>query len=259
MLVLTELEIMEFVGRFIWPLARISALLMAMPMIGTRMVSARVRIALAVAVTIVVMPVLPPLPQVAPLSMASLLIVLQQVIIGLSVGFVLQLVFQTFILGGQYIAMKMGLGFASMNDPANGVTVTVISQYYSIMATLLFLSLNGHHVVFMALVESFNTIPISSSGFSFDTFYQIASTASWMFTRSLLIALPVLTSLLVVNIAFGVMSRAAPQMNVFAVGFPITLVFGLLLMWLSFPSFLPNYLLFIQEGLSLVENLLLLP
>jgi flagellar biosynthetic protein FliR len=230
-----------------------------MPIIGTKMVSPRIRMVLSVLVTILVMPMLPPLPQVAPLSINSLLIVLHQVIIGLAIGFVLQLIFQTFILAGQFIAMKMGLGFASMNDPTNGVSVTVISQYYSIMTIMLFLSLNGHHVVFMALVESFTTLPIQASGFNGEDFWVIVSAASWMFSRALSISLPVLTALLVVNIAFGVMSRAAPQMNVFAVGFPITLVFGMLLMWVSLPSFLPNYILFMGEGLSMVENLLRLP
>ncbi|TQV84185.1 flagellar type III secretion system protein FliR [Exilibacterium tricleocarpae] len=255
MLQLTDVDIMQFVGQYGWPLIRIGALFMAMPIIGTRIVSVRVRVVLAVAVTLIVVPLLPPLPAVAGLSLQSLMIVVQQVLIGLAMGFVLQVVFQLFVLGGQFIAMKMGLGFASMNDPANGVVVTVVSQYYLILTTLLFLSVNGHLVVIEVLVESFNTLPIAATGLTAQHFFELADLGAWMFTRATLIALPVLTSLLVVNLAFGVMSRAAPQMNVFAVGFPITLILGLLLMWLSLVSFLPNYQLFIGEGFAFLHQL----
>lgn len=256
MWVLTDTNIMEFVGRYIWPLFRISALFMAMPIIGSRVVTARVRVLLALTLTLIVVPMLPPMPVVPALSLQSLMIVLQQVVIGLAVGFFLQVVFQVFVLAGQLIAMKMGLGFASMNDPANGVTVTVLSQYYLILATLLFLSMNGHLVAIELIVSSFHTLPISANGLSAGDFWNIALAGSWLFSRALLIALPVLTSLLIVNLAFGVMSRAAPQMNVFAVGFPITLVFGLFLMWTSQSSFLPNFATFVEEGFSFVHQLL---
>lgn len=256
---LTEGEIVQMVGQYIWPLARISALFMAMPIIGTRLVSARIRILLAAFFTLLVAPMLPPLPIVDPLSMTSLIIVVQQTIIGLAIGFQLQVVFHCFVLAGQFMAMKMGLGFASMNDPSNGVTVTVVSQYYVILTTLLFLSMNGHLVVFAAIVDSFTTIPISDTGLAADAFWQIASSGSWLMSRALLIAMPVLTSLLVVNLAFGVMSRSAPQMNVFAVGFPITLVFGMLLIWYSMGSFLPNYERFMAEGFEMMNDLLRLP
>ncbi|GAA5316922.1 MAG: hypothetical protein AseanaTS_21260 [Candidatus Pelagadaptatus aseana] len=193
------------------------------------------------------------------MSLSSLMIVLQQVVIGLAVGFFLQVVFQVFVLAGQVVAMKMGLGFASMNDPANGVTVTVLSQYYLVMTTLLFLSVNGHLAVIELIVSSFTTLPISQQGLSAQDFWNIAASGSWLFSRALLIALPLLTALLVVNLAFGVMSRSAPQMNVFAVGFPITLVFGLFLMWVGQASFLPNFQTFVEEGFNFVHHLLGVP
>lgn len=256
---LTEAQITEFVGRYLWPLFRIAALLMAMPIFGSRVITARARVVVAVLVTLVIVPLLPPMPAVPPLSMQSLVIIVHQVIIGLLLGFVLQVVFQVFVLAGQFMAMKMGLGFASMNDPTNGVQVTVLSQYYLILATLLFLSLNGHLLAIEMIVQSFTTLPVSATGIDVGVFLQVAKAGSWMFSRALLVALPVLTSLLIVNIAFGVMSRTAPQMNVFAVGFPITLIFGLLLIWFSMGSFLPNYELFVDEGFSLLHNLLSIP
>ncbi len=256
---LTDAQITEFVGRYLWPLFRISALFMAMPVIGTRVVTARVRIVLAFTLTLLVVPLLPSMPALPALSLDSLMVAVQQVIIGLSIGFFLQVVFHLFVLAGQFMAMKMGLGFASMNDPANGITVTVLSQYYLILTTLLFLSMNGHLVVMQMIVESFSTFPVSDQGFGAEVFWQIASSGSWMFSRALLIALPVLTSLLIVNLAFGVMSRAAPQMNIFSVGFPITLLFGLVIMWYSMPSFLPNYQRFMEEGYNVLYNLLRIP
>lgn len=259
MFYLTDAQITEFVGRYLWPLFRITAVLMSMPIFGTRVVTARARMVLALCMTWLVVPLLPPLPAVPALSLDSAVIIVQQVIIGLSIGFFLQVVFQVFVLAGQLMAMKMGLGFAAMNDPASGVNVTVLSQYYLVLTTLLFLSMNGHLVVFQMLLESFTTIPISAEGIGIEVFWQIATSGGWMFSRALLIALPVMTSLMIVNLAFGVMSRAAPQMNVFAVGLPVTLVFGLIIIWFSMSSFLPNYQRFVEEGFNALYQFLRIP
>mgnify|MGYP000093569743 CR=1 FL=1 len=255
-MVVTEAEIGQFVGQYLWPLFRIASFFMAVPVLGSRLINAKARMALAVMVTLLVVPLLPAVPAVDPISIQGLLIVLQQVVIGVSMGFILQVVMQVFVLAGQFIAMKMGLGFASMNDPSNGVSVTVISQFYLMMATLLFLSVNAHLLIIDLLVQSFRTLPVGGEGVGVQVFFDIAGMGSWMFGSAMVIALPLLTSLLVVNLAFGVMSRAAPQMNVFAVGFPITLVFGLILIWFGLASFLPNYNTFLAEGMAMVKNVL---
>ena len=253
---ITDSEIWQFVGQYVWPLFRIASFFMAVPVLGSKLINARARLALAVTLTIIIAPLLPPVPTVDPVSIPGMLIVLQQVIIGVSMGFILQVVKQLFVLAGQFIAMKMGLGFASMNDPSNGVSVTVISQFYLMMATLLFLSFNAHLLIIDLLVQSFTTVPIGGEGFGAQQFIDIASLGSWLFAGALVIALPLLTSLLVVNLTFGVMSRAAPQMNVFAVGFPITLVFGLILIWFGLASFLPNYVTFLGQGMTMVRELI---
>ncbi len=255
MILLTEAQITQFVGQFIWPLFRITALFMAMPVIGTQLVPARARLVLAIAFTLLISPLLPELPSVPPLSLSSLMIVMQQVIIGLTIGFFLQIFFQIFVLAGQFISMKMGLGFAAMNDPASGVSVTVISQYYLIIVTLLFLLLNGHLVVIEMIAESFTFMPISASGISAAWFWQIAASGSWLFDRALLVSLPIMTTLLVVNLGFGVMSRAAPQMNIFSLTVPVTLVLGLALIWLSFTNFIGLYQSFFGEALSFLNNM----
>jgi flagellar biosynthetic protein FliR len=255
MFVVSDAQIAQFVGQYIWPLTRITAFLLAAPIFGSRIVSARVRLVLGLMLTLLVAPLLPPLPAFDGFSLPVLIVTLQQVLIGITFGFFFQVVFQVFVLAGQYIAMKMGLGFASMNDPANGVTVTIVSQFYLLTTTLLFLSINGHLIILQVLIDSFTTIPIGTMSLEFNTFYQIAELGNWMFASALSIALPVLTALLIVNIAFGVMSRAAPQINIFAVGFPITLIFGLLLMWLVFDAFLPLFQDFVNQGLIFSEKL----
>ncbi|MBB6523461.1 flagellar biosynthetic protein FliR [Pseudoteredinibacter isoporae] len=255
--VITEQQILEFVGQYIWPLIRISGVLLAMPLIGARVVPARVRLALAFVLAVLVSPLLPPVPNDVPLlSLSMLNIGVQQLLIGLAMGFSLQVFMQIFVLAGQVIAGKLGLGFAAMNDPSTGVSVPLISQFYSITVTLLFFSVDAHLLVIEALAASFYSIPIGPTGLDRQALLMIVGLGSWMFSSSLVIALPLLTALLVVNLAFGVMSRAAPQMNVFAVGFPLTLVFGLLLMWLSLVSFLPNFNTFMYEALQFMQNLL---
>ncbi len=252
----SDTQIAQFVGQYFWPLTRVTAFLLAAPIFGSQVITARVRLVLGVMITFLITPLLPPLPVFSGISLSTLLITMQQVLIGVTLAFIFQVVFQVFVLTGQYIAMKMGLGFASMNDPANGVTVTIISQFYLLTTTLLFISINGHLAILQILIDSFTVMPIGEKGFSGIDFYQVANFGGWMFASALTIALPVLTALLVVNISFGVMSRAAPQINIFAVGFPITLIFGLLLMWIGFGAFLPAFQEYVNQGFIFGQELL---
>lgn len=256
---LTDTAILEFIGGYFFPFCRIGAFFLAVPVIGTQLVPARIRLILALITTFIVAPLIPPITQIPSLSLATMVIVIQQVIIGLAMGFILQVVFHVFVLAGQLVAMKMGLGFASMNDPANGVTVTVISQFYLMLSTLLFLSLNGHLIAIEVVVNSFVGLPMSANGLSREALWSIVTLGSWMFEGALVIALPLLSSLLIVNLAFGVMNRAAPQMNVFTVGFPITLLFGLVLIWYSLTSFLPQYQAVVNSGFNFLTNTIGIP
>ena len=256
MLEFSDENMTQFVGQYFWPLTRITAFILAAPIFGTRVVSAKIRLVLGVMLTLLIAPLLPRLPAFDGLSVFTFMTTLQQVLIGLSLGFIFQVVFQVFVMAGQYLAMKMGLGFASMNDPANGVTVTIISQFYLLTTTLLFLSINGHIVLLQVLIDSFSILPVNMQGLTSVDFYKIAMLGAWMFSSGLTIALPVLTALLMVNIAFGVMSRSAPQINIFVVGFPINLIFGLLVMWLIFPAFLPAFEHFVYQGFIFSQNLL---
>lgn len=236
MLELSNAQISGWVGQFLLPLFRIAAMLMVMPIIGTQLVPTRVRLYLALAISVVLVPTLPPMPQVDALSLRSLLLIVEQVLIGAMLGFVLQLFFHLFIVAGQIIAMQMGLGFASMVDPANGVSVPVLGQFMLMLVTLLFLAINGHLVALEVLAESFVTLPYGQ-GLMVDHYWTLAGKLGWVIGAGLLLTLPAVTALLVINLAFGVMTRAAPQLNIFSIGFPLTLAMGLVIFWVSLSDF----------------------
>ena len=139
-----EGQLAAYLGSFFWPLFRIAGFMMAAPVLGSQLVPMRIKLIIALAVTLVVTPLLPPVPEVAPLSLSALAMVVQQLLIGAALGFFLQLVFQIMVLAGQMIAMQMGLGFASMMDPTNGVNVTVVSSFYLMFVTVLFVAFDGH-------------------------------------------------------------------------------------------------------------------
>lgn len=254
MLELSDAQIGGWVGSFVLPLFRIASLFMFMPIIGTQLVSPRVRLYLALAICVVLMPTLPPMPQVDAISVQAFIWIAQEILIGAMLGLALQLFFQIFVLAGQIVAMQMGLGFASMVDPANGISVPVIGQVFMILVTLLFLAMNAHLVVFEVLAESFVTLPVGG-GFLVDSYWQLANKMSWVIAAALLMVLPAVTALLVVNLAFGVMTRAAPQLNIFSIGFPLTLVLGLAIVWIGMSDFLAQYQIFATEALDFFREL----
>ena len=233
MFAVEALDVGHWVARYIYPFARITGLLMVMPLLGTRMVSQRIRIILALFITLVVTPVLPPMPLFDGLSVASFIVILQQLLIGIVLGFVVEVLNQVFVIAGQLIAMQTGLGIATTVDPGQGASVVVVSQWFLFMVSLVFLSLNGHLVLIEILIESFRTLPVGFSSFSSEQLGLLVEWTGWMFAAAVVIALPAMTALLVVNLAFGVMTRAAPQLNIFALGFPVTMIVGLFIIWLN--------------------------
>ena len=231
----------QWIGQYFWPFCRIASFFTILPILSTQLVPQRIRLGLAVAVTVVVAPVLDPVPMIELLSIESFIIIFQQITIGLTMGFVMQLLFQTFVVGGQAVAMQNGLGFATLVDPVNGVSVASISQLYLMTVNLLFVAFNGHLAVMYLIGSSFTTLPISNEGLPIANYYEVARLGSWMFTGAILVALPSIIALLIVNVAFGVISRVAPQMNIIAVGFPFTMVLGLVIIWLTLSNLMPQY------------------
>lgn len=216
-------------------------MLMIAPIYAASSFPVRIRVVLAVLVTASLYPVLEPVKDVDPVSLQGFSILAQQVIIGAAMGFFVQMAFQLLVIAGEAIAMTMGLGFARMMDPQNGVQVPVVAQYFIIIATLLFLSMNGHLLLLQMIIKSFDILPVSNIGMSRDGIWQVVSWGSQMFVGAIMVALPAVTALLMVNIAMGVITRAAPQLNIFAVGFPLMLLLGFVLLLLTLPSVLPQF------------------
>tara|TARA_R110001592_G_scaffold138511_6_gene357792 strand:- start:6781 stop:7569 length:789 start_codon:yes stop_codon:yes gene_type:complete len=235
----TDAQIGAWVGSFLWPLFRIASFLMIIPVFGTQLVPMRVRSGMAFLLALIVAPLIPEVPLVEAISLNAVLITIQQVFIGSLMGLMFVMLLQIFVVAGQIIAMQMGLGFASMVDPVNGVNVPILSQIYLISVTLIFLAMNGHLVMIEVIVESFQVWPVSQDilgGVSIqpEQLWVFLMRINWLFASALLFALPVITAVLIVNISFGIVTRAAPQMNIFSLGFPIGMLFGLFLIWVSF-------------------------
>jgi len=254
LLALTDAQISTWVASFMLPLFRVGAVLTTMPIFGTTLVPKRIRLYFALAITVVITPGLPPMPQVNPLDLSGLLLIAEQILIGALLGFSLQLFFQAFVVAGQIVSIQMGMGFASMVDPTNGVSAAVIGQFLTMLVTLLFLGMNGHLVVFEVLTESFTTLPVGG-GMLVNHFWEMAGKMGWVLGAAMLLVLPAITALLVVNIAFGVMTRAAPQLNIFSIGFPLTLVLGLVIFWVSLGDILNQYQPLATEALQLLRDM----
>lgn len=247
-------ELTSWLATVLWPFMRIGAMFAAAPVFSARSVPVRIRVLFAFFIALLLAPTLPTPPQVELISGEALVISISQVLIGVAMGFILQMVFAAFIIAGQSIATAMGLGFASMVDPQNGVQVPVISQAFLIMATLIFLALNGHLVFIKVMAESFHNMPVGAFSPSKDALWQLVTWGSDMFAGGMLIALPAVAALLLVNLAFGVTSRAAPQLNIFAVGFPIMIMVGLAFMILTLPTVTEHLSRLLTQVLDLIQT-----
>jgi len=229
-------EIIASLGDFILPFIRIAALFSVAPVLSSPFLQLRIKVAIASIITIFVFPLLKETQAIELFSSVGFMQVGIQILIGLLMGFILRLVFSALTIAGENIAVTMGLGFAQITDPVNGVTVPIVSQFLSISATLLFLALDGHLALINMVFDSFTYIPI---GYSFEYQNALWSVVSWgtnMFSGALMVAIPAITALLVANSALALMTRAAPQLNVFSVGFPITIILGLVVIALTLPS-----------------------
>jgi flagellar biosynthesis protein FliR len=219
-----------------FPFVRLSALLLAAPFFGARTVPVRARIALALVLTLVILPALPVIEALEVLSADWWLLLIQQVLIGIAMAVVLQVAMSGIVLAGQNVATAMGLGFAASIDPQNGIQAAVVGQIYLIFGTLIFLATDSHLLLLRALYESFTVYPVDIAAFDTEVLAQVLAFSGHMFETGLLISLPVLVGVLLINIGFGVMTKAAPQLNIFSIGFPMSMLGGFLLILVSLPS-----------------------
>lgn len=240
LLQLTDAEIQAWVGNLLYPFVRIGALLFAAPLFGARTIPARVRVVLALLLAFVVFPQVPAVTDVQPLSGAGALLVGREALIGLASGFLVQMIFGAMAMAGEVVALSMGLAFASIVDPERGGSVPLVGQHFVIFATLLFLALDGHLALLVLLIESFRLLPPAAVGLGAVGFYDLVLWGSRMFEAAVLVALPASAALLVAGVSMGLIARSAPQLNIFAVGFPMTLLLGIAALLFSLPALGPQ-------------------
>ena len=228
-----QLEI--WIATFLWPFIRILAMLATAPVFDNRTVQRRTRVALAALIAILMMPLLPAPPSLS--SAQAIPVLIQQILVGVAMGFSMRLVFAAFEMAGDLLGLQMGLAFAQFIDPARGNQTPLLGSFLGVLASLVFLVIDGHLLVIAAVVQSFELIPVSAN-LTVVNSQNIAMAGSIMFMLALQIALPVLAAVLISNIVLGILARAAPQLNVMSIGFSITISVGLWILWVSLPYFI---------------------
>ncbi|MCK5818484.1 MAG: flagellar type III secretion system protein FliR [Psychromonas sp.] len=223
-----------WIGTYLWAFTRVGSMLMVMVAIGSRMTPIKIRLYYALAVTVVSMPMIPPMThQIELFSITSAIVIIQQMLIGTAIGMLSIFVVQTFVIAGQVIAMQTSLGFASMADPMNGQSTPVVGQLYILFATLLFFGINGHLLMIQVIVRSFETLPISSAGLTALDYHKLAGWLSLIIKSALAFSITSTVAMLLVNLSFGIMTKVSPQLNIFSLGFSISMVFGLYVLWIT--------------------------
>ncbi|RXZ32832.1 flagellar biosynthetic protein FliR [Oxalobacteraceae bacterium CAVE-383] len=238
MISVTSAQLLSWIAAFIWPLSRVLGLISIAPPFSNGQVPMRVKLMLGIFISVLITPNVPALPAMDPMSLPGLLIVVQQIIIGVAMGTVMRMMFAAAEMAGQIVSMTMGLGFAAFFDPMSQGQTAAISQVFSLLATLVFLAVNGHLVVISILADSFVTLPISAQPMSTEGIRHVIDSCMAIFSMGLQLSMPIVGVLLVTNMALGVLSRAAPQLNLFGIGFPITLATGFVMIAISLPYML---------------------
>jgi flagellar biosynthetic protein FliR len=251
MISFTEAQILAWITPLLWPFLRALAMFQSLPVMGSRSVPIPVRIGLSAFIALAAQPSLPPVPPVPLDSPAAMMLVVQQVVIGLSLGFAVQLVFSAVEFAGEIIGLQMGLNFAGFFDPLSATTATATSRFFGTTVAWLFVVINGHLLVVAALVQSFAAFPVGPEPFAFLHQVQPHRWGAEIFATGLWIALPLVTMMMFVNLVLGTISRVAPQINVFAVGFPVTLGVGLLGLLLTLPALQQPFTMTLER---LLEN-----
>lgn len=240
-----ELEldvILRWLAQHFWPFTRVAGMLVTMALFSGRTLPVRIKLFAALAITLGIAPVLPEVQYTFdPVSAAGMLITVHQITIGMILGIISLMVIQTFLIAGQILGMQIGLGFASMVDPTSGQQVPVLGQFYLMLATLIFLALDGHLTMVRVIVLSFDAIPIGPRGPDADALFYVSVWATHMFQGGLIFAMSAVVAIMSMSLAFGIMTRAAPQLNIFTIGFPIKLVSGLLILWLTMGNFVRHF------------------
>ena len=245
--------LIHWLSGMFWALGRVGGFCMAAPIFNATVVPARIRVAMIIVLTMVLAPLAP--TQMDLLSGAGVATMAMQMLIGASIGFVLQLVFQAVSYGGILIGQSMGLGFAELISPTSNTSVPVLGQFYMVMVSLLFLAMDGHLQVIQLLADSFRGLPPGVTGLDSKSLWVLVMAGGDLFAGALRVALPAMTALLLVNVGFAATSRASPAMNLFAVGFPISICMGFIALWLAMRGLTSAYSALQSVGWDVMRHL----
>ncbi len=249
-LVLDAADVTTWVGRLWWPALRIGGFVLTAPASSEIVVPAPVKILLTLALSFLVAPLATAPASLSIFSGAGMLTAAQEVLIGIAIGLVMQLAFEALTFAGQTISMSMGLGFATLVDPQRGADTPVIGQMFMIAGILTYLAVNGHLMLIAAFVHSFQTLPVGGPGLDRDFLLGVATWGARIFETGTLVALPVVIALVIVNLALGVVTRAAPQLNLFGIGFTVTLLAGFVVLLAGFDGIMQGVRSLIDAALQ---------
>ncbi len=253
--VLNAADVSQWVGRLWWPSLRIGGFVAAAPIASETTIPGRVKIVMTLALAVLIAPLAPLPAALSIFSGAGVLTAVQEILIGVSIGMVMELAFEALTFAGQTVSMTMGLGFATLVDPQRGASVPVLGQMFMIMGMLTYLAINGHLVLLGALANSFQTLPIGSGSIDRNFLMSVATWGGRIFETGLLIALPAVIALVIVNMALGVVTRAAPQLNLFGIGFTITLMCGFFVLIVGLDGIMTGIASLIDSALKAVIEL----
>lgn len=244
---------------FLWPFVRMLALISTAPIFSEASVPRSTKIGLAALLAMVVAPTLGPMPAVPLVSVGGFWILIQQVLIGAAMGFSMRMVFAMVQTAGDYVGLQMGLSFASFFDPSSGGNTVVVARLLHVLTVLIFLSLDAHLMLIMMLVESFHTLPIADAPLAAGGWFLLVSAGGQIVSGGLMLALPLIATLLTLNLAMGILNRVSPQFSIFSVGFPVTLLAGigmlLLLMQYLAPFLEPRFAAGYTSTLEFLQGL----
>jgi flagellar biosynthetic protein FliR len=256
MISISSAQLDAWLAMLIFPMVRVLALVATAPIFNNAATPVRTRLIVGLAVTLALVPVLPPMPNVAAGSWITLAMIAEQMLIGVLMGFTLRIAFVTVDVAGELIGLQMGLSFAVFYDPQNAGQTPVLSEFLGLLTALFFLGMNGHLMILMVLAESFTLLPVSIEPPQAAGIAVLLRWSGVIFASGLLLSLPLITALLIANIALGVLSRIAPQLNLFAVGFPVTMAVGYVVLMFVMPYFGAAMEQLFHQGFRAAEQVL---
>jgi flagellar biosynthesis protein FliR len=256
MISITSAQLEAWLAIFMFPLARTFGLMATAPVFNNVGIPQRTRMVMGLGIAIAISPILPPIPPVAAGSWVALAMIARELLIGLMLGFTLRIAFVTVDIAGELIGLQMGLSFAVVYDPQHAGQTPVLTEFIGLLTTLIFLSLGGHLMILHGLVESFRLLPIGPVSFDTGGIATLMRWSSIIFAAGMLLSLPLITALLITNIALGVLARIAPTLNLFAVGFPVTMVVGFIVLMFSLPYLSGALTQLFEQGFTAMEQVI---